>query len=131
MAVRGNLSLKGLEKYLETLAEAGKDVDAAADRANVAGGDVALAGTERRVPKDTHNLEQHLSRSAPQADGNFHYVTVGLDPDTDADTARYGNAQEFGTSEMAAQPYIRPTFDEDKAKIRKAQRQSLEQDGKL
>lgn len=131
MAVHGSLALKGLEEYLETLAAAGADVDLSADRALAAGADVALAGMQRKVPRDTQNLASKLSAGTPQADGNFHSVKIGLGPEVDADTVRYGNAQEYGTSEMAAQPYIRPTMDGDKSKIRAAMRESLEQDGKL
>jgi hypothetical protein len=41
-------------------------------------------------------------------------VTVGLSKDADAETARYGGAQEFGWGpDHPAQPYIRPAIDED------------------
>ena len=95
-----------------------------------AGQDVALAGMVRRVPKDTHNLELHLVKTAVQQDGNFVYGEVGL-IGADAETARYGNAQEYGKANMAAQPYVRPTMDADKRKIRKAMRDSLKADGTL
>lgn len=126
MPVRVKLETKGFEEYLERIAQAGKDVDHAADEALQAGGEVLLEGMDRRVPKDTHNLEQHLTIEGPVNDGNYHYITVGIAKDTDADTARYGNAQEYGTSSMAAQPYIRPTLDSDMGKARKAMRAILE-----
>lgn len=131
MAVKGKLSIKGLEKYMEDLAAAGRDVDAAAARALTAGGQVALNGMLRRVPRDTHNLAEHLEARAPEKDGNFVFVEVGMrkNPAPDEDTARYGNSQEYGTSSMPAQPYIRPTFDEDKAAISKAMRDSLKAEG--
>ena len=90
-----------------------------------------LEGMERRVPKDTHNLEQHLERTGPEQDGNYVFVFVGLSKNTDADTARYGNAQEYGTSSMTAQPYIRPTLDSDMGAARKAMRKVLEELGTL
>lgn len=125
MPVRGTISTKGFDKYLARLAEAALDVDEYADRAVAAGGDVLLDGMIRRVPKDTHHLEQTLKRTDPEADGNFHFVEVGLDRDADAETARYGTAQEYGTSSMDPQPYIRPTLDEDAGEARKAMRQAL------
>jgi HK97 gp10 family phage protein len=133
MAVRGYLSLKGLEKWLEALGQAGQDVGQAADRALQAGAEVALEGMQKRVPKDTHNLENHLAILGPEADGNYHSVQIGLlrGKGLDADTARYGHAQEYGSASMPAQPYIRPTMDEDKAKIRGAMRASLKKDGSL
>lgn len=128
MPTRAKLTTKGLEKYLEALAQAGRDVDAAAARAVQAGADVALDGMKKRVPRDTGNLERNLE-VATGRDGNMHWGEIGLLKGVDADTARYGNVQEFGSSTMTAQPYIRPTMAEDKGKIRAAMRESLEQDG--
>ncbi len=130
MTTRGKLSTKGFDEYLERIVEAGRNVDQAAARALAAGAEVALAGMQRRVPKDTRNLEANLAATEPKQDGNYTFVEVGV-IGADAETARYGNAQEYGTSSMPAQPYIRPTFDEDKARIRAAMRKSLEQDGTL
>jgi hypothetical protein len=43
-----------------------------------------------------------------------------LKKDKNAEIARYGNAQEYGTSNMAAQSYIRATVDEDMGAARAA-----------
>jgi HK97 gp10 family phage protein len=119
MATWVKLSTKGFDEYLENLAKAGRDIDAVTDQALMAGGEILLKGMKRRVPKDTRNLERHLIIWGPQKDGNYHSILVGL-VNADANTARYGTAQEYGTSSMAAQPYIRPTIDEDKGKAGKA-----------
>jgi HK97 gp10 family phage protein len=129
MATKGWITTKGFEEYLEKLAEAGRDVDQAAAEALAAGGDVLLAGMQQRVRKDTHNLEQHLVRTDPQRDGNYTFVTVGLSKDADGETHRYGMAQEYGSSSMAAQPYIRPTLDSDMSKARKRMREVFEGKG--
>jgi len=50
---------------------------------------------------------------------------------TDAETARYGMAQEYGTSSMSAHPYIRPTLKADNRKIRGAERKVLKEDAIL
>lgn len=129
--MKGTLSTKGLEKWLSALVEAGGNADVAAEEALAAGGDVAAAGMRERVAKDTHNLEEHIEASAPQANGNYHIVYIGVRQGSDADTVRYGNAQEFGSSSMAAHPYIRPTMIEDKARIMAAMRQVLKKKGTL
>jgi len=126
MATKGWITTKGFAEYLERIAEAGRDVDQAAAEAVRAGGAVLLAGMVRRVPKDTHNLEQHLVATEPVREGNFTFLTVGMREGADAETARYGNAQEYGTSSMAAQPYIRSTMDSDTPRARKAMREVLE-----
>jgi len=125
MPVRGTISTKGFAEYFERLIEAEQDVDEYADLALIDGGDVLLEGMQRRVPKDTHNLEQSLTRTDPEVEGNFHFVEVGLSKDSTPETARYGTAQEYGTSSMDAQPYIRPTLDEDIGEARKAMRKRL------
>lgn len=124
MAIRMKLSTKGLEDAMEALAALGKDLDAAAATALMAGGEVLLDGMKQRVPKDTHNLEEHLVIEGPNQDGNFHSIEVGV-VHADAETARYGNAQEYGTSSMAAQSYVRATVDADKGRASKAMRDSL------
>jgi len=111
------LETKGFSEYLERLAKAGRDIDAVSGEALAAGGEILLNGMVTRVPVDTHNLQSHLKVDGPHQDGNFHYVEVGL-VRADADTARYGNVQEFGSSNTPAQPYIRPTLDGDMSKAR-------------
>lgn len=131
MAARARLDTKGFADYLERIARAGRDVDKAADSALQAGGEVLAVGMRQRVAKDTRNLEQHLGKSEPKGDGNYHFVLVGIVAGTDAETARYGNAQEYGSSSMPAHPYIRPALDEDMGKAKRAMRASFEQDGLL
>lgn len=129
MAVRAKIDLKGFGEMLEAISKLGRDIDAATDRALLAGGEVLLEGMKQRVPKDTRNLEHHLVVEGPFRDGNYHYVEVGLARDTDAETARYGTVQEFGSSSMAAQPYIRPSVDGDRGKVNKAMKEALKGEG--
>lgn len=113
MPVFGKLNLNGLAPWLEALARAGADVDAAADEMLAAGGSVLARGMQERAPYLTGDLHDHLTCSAPQSDGNYHFIYVGLLKGTPADTVRKGAAQEYGTSSMPAHPYIRPTMSED------------------
>ncbi len=134
MTTRIKISTKGFEELLENIASLGQDVDAACQRAVAAGAEVAQNGMKRRVPKDTHNLENHIKIDGPHQEGNYSFVSVGVihkTEFTDAETARYANHQEYGSSSMPAHPYIRPTMAEDAGKIKKAMRESLEQDGLL
>ena len=128
MPVRVKFSTKGFDEWLERVAQAGKSVDQVTDRALDAGGEVRLVGMRQRVPKDTHNLENNLSVDGPKADGNYHYIEVGLNRDVDADTARYGTVQEYGAVDTPAQPYIRPTLDTDLGKARAAMRQVFKEE---
>jgi HK97 gp10 family phage protein len=130
MAIRVKLETKGLTKFLEQIAASAQNIDELVDDALKAGGEVLKAGMRRRVRKDSHNLEEHIDVEGPFNDGNQHFVTVGLKKSTDADTSRYGNAQEYGTSNMAAQSYIRATVDEDMGKARAAMKKVIMGSGK-
>jgi hypothetical protein len=74
---------------------------------------------------------RNLDIAGPFRDANFHYVLIGISQKADPETVRYGNAQEYGTSSMGAQPYIRPTLDSDMSKARKAMRNTFEEIGIL
>lgn len=128
MATTGKLELTGLANYLEDLARAGKDVDAAAQRALADGAQPILDEMKALVPKDTRNLERHLKIDGPHLDGNFSYVEIGIITD-DKETAVYGNVQEYGSSSVAAQPYIRPSFKSKRAAAMKAMKASLKAEG--
>ena len=117
MPIKTRLTTKGFAEYLERLQKAGRDIDAVSDQALMQGGEILLTGMKTRVPKDTHALENSLKIDGPQQDGNFHFIEVGV-IDANDDVARYGNAQEFGWSDHAANPYVRPTLDGDMAKAR-------------
>jgi HK97 gp10 family phage protein len=127
---KGFFKLTGFDEYLDKIALAGKDIDQAAENAVVVGGDVLKEGMQERAPKDEHDLENAIVRTEPERDGNFVFVEVGV-IGANADITRYGTAQEFGSSSMEAQPYVRSTVDRDAAKMRRAQRASLEKDGVL
>lgn len=128
MATSGRLELSGLANYLEDLARAGQDVDAAVQRALPKGADQILPEMKTLVPKDTHNLEAHLSIEGPHREGNFSYVEIGIIT-ADKETAIYGNVQEFGSSSVAAQPYIRPSLKSKKAAAMRAMKESLKSEG--
>jgi HK97 gp10 family phage protein len=131
MTTQGVFSLRGMEEYLENLASAGENVDDAAKRAVMAGTEVAQTGMKRRAAYLTGNLQEHIQIKGPEQDGNFISAEVGLIHEkayTDAETARYGNANEYGTSSMPAHPFIRPTLKTDASKIRRAERESLKKD---
>lgn len=126
MPVRFKLETKGLADYMELLQQLGGDLDEAAGAALDAGGDVLVNGMRRRAPKDTHNLERRIGKTAAQRDGNFHFIVVGL-VNADAETARYGTAQEYGTSSMAAHPYLRPAIDEDMKAARRRMKEVFQE----
>mgnify|MGYP000928630438 CR=1 FL=1 len=111
---------KSLITLMEDVAALEADIVAIAAEGLEAGAEVALEGMRKRVPVRKGVLKANLKRGPVKVDGNVVTVDIGLLDDTPEDVARYGNAQEFGSSSMAAQPYIRPTMAEDKGRITKA-----------
>ena len=126
MPIRTRFSTKGFEEALERLANMGQDIDAIADEGLTAAGKVFEAGFQQRVPVGSGNLRDHLGATPPKRDGDRHYIVIGMLPDTDPDTARYGIVQEFGAAHTEKHPYIRPTLDADTRKAREALKQALE-----
>lgn len=122
--------MKGMAEYLEAIAQAGLDVDAAAQRALVKGGEILKKEMIRLVPKDERNLEANIEIAGPFQDGNFSYVEIGV-IDADEETSIYGNVQEHGSpsKHIKAQPYIRPSIDGKKNAVKKAIKDSLKVEG--
>jgi HK97 gp10 family phage protein len=142
MTTNGRFNLTGLNEYLEAIAQAGLDIDAAAQRALMKGAEVLQEGMLGLVPVgsaargDPHpgNLMRHIQIKGPLQDGNFSYAEVGVIHDlafTDADTAAYGNVLEYGSTRQAAQPYIRPAIQGKKAAVLAAMKESLKREGML
>lgn len=107
------MSTKGFDEYLEKIGKAGQDIDQITDQALIVGGKILVDGMQARAPELTGNLKSKIHATEPIVDGNYHFIEVGLPSDVDAETARYGNTQEFGSSSMAAHPYVRPALNED------------------
>lgn len=82
----------------------------------LAGAYVLEAGAKRRAPVDTGFLR--ASGSSNKTAGGAEVVF----------TANYAYYQEFGTVRMPAQPYIRPTIDEDGNEIVNAVANQLQKD---
>ncbi len=128
MAARTQLTMRGLDAYLEALALAGADIDAAADRALLKAAQIIQQRMIDLVPVDTGNLQEHILIKGPQQEGNRHWIEVGIIYDrnyTDAETARYANSVEYGNSSMAAQPFIRPAIDQTKSAALRAMKEEL------
>jgi len=124
MAIRVKLDTKGFDEYVEALIRAGKAVDETAQEALQAGAEVLLAGMQRRAPRDTGNLAEHLSISGPHQDlvEGHHWAYIGLNRGIERRLAIYATAQEYGTVKMPPHPFIRPAIAEDGKRARAAMR---------
>lgn len=140
MVTQGYFDLKGMSEYLEEIAKAGKDIDLASQRAIAKGSDILKVEMKTLCPigdaakGDPHpgNLFAHIQIKGPIQEGNFNYAEVGVIHDaayTDADTATYGNVQEYGSATNKAQPYIRPAIDSKRRIVMATMKESLKEEG--
>ena len=75
--------------------------------------DVAKAN----VPTDTNVLKKHIKVFVTKQGRTSGYVTIGVKfkpKDKWSDGPSYASKVEYGTSQTAAQPYMRPAFDQTK-----------------
>jgi len=108
--MRGTLTFKGLENWMEQLAEAGKSVDdAVTDLLNETQPFIEeeLVAQLRKTSEEyTGETASTIQVSGVQQEGNYLFVeaTVG---GSNAPQATY---KEYGTTRQAAEPFVRPTF---------------------
>jgi hypothetical protein len=131
MVTKATLNVKGLAEYLESIQQAGLDIDAASQRALMRGGVVLEAEMDALAPVgESGDLKSAVVLDGPYRDGNFNYVEVGV-INASAEVATYGNVQEYGSpsKNIPAQPYIRPSIDNKRAAVMREVRESLKAEG--
>lgn len=132
MVTQAKLSWKGFEDYLEALVEAGEEVEVIAKEGIGEALKTVQTDMQNLVPIDTGNLYNHIQVDGPHQEGNVIYGEVGVIHDikfTDKDTAIYGNVIEYGSSSVAAQPYIRPAISKNRNILKKVMKKIAERFG--
>lgn len=128
MATWAYINLKGLSEYLEDLASAEADVDAASRDALFEGAQDIQDEMRSLVPILTGRLFQHIEVKGPITEGNYHYCEVGVIHDiafTPKDVAIQANVIEYGSTRQAAQPFVRPAIARSKKVIVEKMKQIL------
>ena len=132
MVTQAKFTYKGLSEWMELLAEAADDVDGAVHEVIFEAATEVEQDMKSLVPIDTGNLHDHIQIDGPHQEGNFIYADVGVIHDagfTDKDTAIYGNVMEYGSTRVAAQPYIRPAIQKNKSILRRSMQKVLKRYG--
>lgn len=84
------------------------------------GGKVKSAA-QSNVPKDSGLLSKHIKVFVTRAGRKSGFVTIGVKfkaSDKWDDGPHYASKIEYGTSDNAAQPYMRPAFDQTKGIVK-------------
>lgn len=117
------IDVDGVEALMDALALEADRVARNGPDAIMAGGQAAKEAMEQTVPVRTGGLKGHLTVKGPFYDGiNGHHCEVfptGTDPHGER-YATIGFVQEFGRSNMPAQPWMRPVTETQGAAIAKA-----------
>jgi len=107
--MRGTLTFKGLETWMEDLAAAGESVDDAViellDETRLFIEDELLANLKKTSQTWTGETAASIQTSV-QKEGNYLFLEASAGG-SDAPGAQY---KEYGNSRQAAEPFFRPTF---------------------
>jgi HK97 gp10 family phage protein len=133
MAIRGTFKLTGLEEYAKKIQEAGGNIDEAVKEAIKKSAKPILddmkKGAEPHSIKYTGKVLESLEISDIHQDGNFIYAEVGVNEEMAKDGAWVAVFQEYGSPTFSKDPFIRPSFDNNKLKVKKIQRTVLKKWG--
>lgn len=115
-----SFKIEGLTNLKQKVEEKRKEIGAVFEKDLGSGADKIVSSAKGKAPKGvTHNLENAIGKNEVWERGGKYSIYVGIQINsvfTGAD-GWYARMQEFGTSRMKAQPYLRPAFNENKAQI--------------
>ncbi len=131
-ALGASLSISGMDEYLERIKAAGNSVE----QACVAAVNAALpiveadmkAGAERHI--DSGAVVDAIEITPAVQKGHGAYGWVGIDMDRHPE-AIHGVYQEYGDGHTLCfpDPFVRPAFDNNKSKVKAAEKAELEKWG--
>lgn len=101
----------GLEAFRRKLARVPKSIRTQVDATNLKSAQEFVANARAAAPKDEHDLARTIRHHATDTGGQI--VRAGGDETkvaTPSGSYDYARAQEFGTSEHAANPYFFPIY---------------------
>ncbi len=130
--MKAQLSMpKGLMDLMDDLVQSGEDVDKVAAEALQAAAETALDLMLPNIHVDEGDLLASFTNGEIEREGNVTSILIGQPDDkrTSKRDAIKANVFEFGSSNMAADPIVRPVMTAKKSKILKAMRKVLEDQG--
>ncbi len=108
--MKGSLSFKGLDAWMEQLAEAGQNVDEAVtdllETTQPFIEEELVSNLKKTSEEYTGETASTIQVSGVQREGNFIFVEASVGG-SDAPQATY---KEYGNTRQAAEPFVRPTF---------------------
>ena len=126
-----SFNVSGIDDILREFEQDAGRIAANGPAAAMAGGRAAVAEMEKRVPARTGGLKGHISIDGPHhtvADGHYVDVYPKGTKKNGRKTERYetvGYVLEYGRSNMAARPWMRPSVEEGSQAIVDAMAEAL------
>jgi HK97 gp10 family phage protein len=111
------IQLEGMTELVRQLERLGAKAEQVKKDALQAGAEIIQKAASEKAPKDTGKLAKNIVISDINEDGT---VDIGPDPDR-----FYGRFLEFGTSKMAARPFLQPAFEENKDQVQQKMAQVI------
>jgi len=114
-----SVKIEGLTNLKQKIEEKRKEIGAVFEKDLNEGADRVVASAKSKTPVLSGNLRNAIGKNEVRERGGKYSVYVGIQINeifTKAD-GWYARMQEYGTSKMKAQPYLRPAFNEQKAQI--------------
>lgn len=131
-ALKADIFPPNFDKYLAKIQAAGEDIDKACRKAIDAALPIVeksmIAGAERH--RDSGDVVNAIEKTKAVTIGNYSYGSVGIDMIKHPE-AIHGVYQEYGDghSPEFPDPFVRPAVDDNRAEIKKIEREELKKAG--
>lgn len=120
------MELTGLDELIKKLEDMGKAGEKIENKALKRAGKVILDEAKENVPFRKGKLKEGLKLSGIKRKGTRKYLLVGIQKN-DNSKIFYGKFLEFGTSKMAAKPFMEPAYQNKKEEAKEIIKQELKQ----
>jgi len=114
-----NFKVEGIENIQRAIEQKKVEIKKSFEKELNAGADKIVASAKSKAPKLSGNLKAAIGKNEFWDRGGKYSIYAGIQVNevfTRAD-GWYARMQEYGTSKMKAQPYLRPAFDSEKKGI--------------
>lgn len=105
-----NLEFSDLDKLQKRLDEMGRKGSTLENKALLAGAEVINKEVVKNAPERTGHAKKYLKVSKVSKEKGIKVVKVGISKGDNSE-AFYLKFHEYGTSKMAARPFMRPAFE--------------------
>ena len=110
------IELKGVQEILDRLQVVGANIGKLENKALMNAAEPVLQDAISNVLVDTGKLKEHLNVGKVRKKDGVKYIDVGISK-SDNSKVFYGKFIEFGTTKIAAKPFLGPAIERNKAKV--------------